>query len=160
MDERYKPAMDFAFTTNHNGLLTDEDRAEATKQWHDFVKKTRPLTQEIYKALTQEEKRLYHRGGPAIFVPAGGLMLLQSNRSHKAYTGIIQALKEKALQRALNSRKKWGWTGAHLLTDPEGHSKPSYSNGQAYGPFTKGDDHLLGRLRDTDEPKPPKYYTP
>lgn len=142
MDNAYKGAMDFRFLSDHNGNITQDELSDATEEWQQYVLRAKPLTQSIYHDMPRQDRYQYHRG-PTVFVPLGGLMVPQSGAVYKAFHGIVGKLKTLALKRALESRIAFGWTGTNHLVDPLGHTAPYHSNGQHYGPYTRGDDYII-----------------
>lgn len=139
-NEYYNDAYAFQFEDDYNGNLTADDLAEYSAQWHDLVGRIRPLTKEIYDAMTDGQKNRY---GRPVWSGAGGLKVVSGGKVRDLFTEIRDKASERAKRIAEIDRADAGWTGNKHLIAPDGSTKSA--NGQPYGYYARpGDEHALG----------------
>jgi hypothetical protein len=134
----YQAAYDLDWPDDYNGNLNPAEVTQRKDEWLFWVNTRHPLTLEIHREMSDEQKGRYRRA--SIFARAGGLMVVSRGKAKKAFREIELKWMGLAADRAKQARKAAGWRGWNYLTSPTGLS--TGANGQRFGAYTLPGDQF------------------
>jgi hypothetical protein len=134
----YQGAYDYKWHQDFNGNLTSEEVAQREKEWVFYVDTRHPLTADIYREMSDDQKGRHRR--PRIFASVGGLEVVSRGQAKKAFSDIHKKWSAIAADRAKEKRKEAGWHGWNYLRSPTGAT--TGANGQRFGPYTLPNDEF------------------
>ena len=134
----YQGAYDFNFDQDFNGNLTPEENIQRKEEWVFWVNTRHPLTLDIHREMVATQEKKPRR--VSMWARAGGLQLVSSGKSKKAFWKIHDKWSKLTADRAKAKRKAAGWSGWNNLTSPTGISVGA--NGQKFGPHTLPNDEF------------------
>lgn len=131
-----------------NDLNGFRDVEAYRKTWYEWCTEYHPLTEDMYRALTDSEQQEISRGRPVIWATYGGLRLISRGIASDAQQAIEDLSNYAAARAATKARKESGWMDntskpedqRAYLTAPNGSTRAG--NGQHFDIYAPAHAHV------------------